>query len=506
MKHEQRTDAPRTDAPVRATAGRIAVTAVAAPLLACLLSGCPVVKPEAAAKAVEAPARFKGGGQSGETPRARWWTLFDDPYLNGLIERIDGENLELRAGLARIGQAYAALGISRSDLVPNLDGTGEVQRIRRSENDQGGGSGFRTEPGGEGALGFQSSGGGGNPYTQYRAGLALGWEIDLWGRVRYLVDAGAADAAAVERATEDLRLSLQGQLARNYFTLRFLDEEQRVLQEAVQTRRDNLKVATDRFEGGGTGELDVARAETELSTTRADLARLAGSRTRLENAIAVLAGTQPSNFEIPRRPPAARLPEVRAGLPIQVLENRPDVAEAVARLEAANARIGVAKAEFFPRVNLVGTGGLSSIDSNDFLAWSSRYFAIGPEISVPVYQGGRLKANLAGRRAEQEEALADYQQTVLAAFRDVEDALADLAAYRDERAATLAAVRSSKRALSLSRRRYEEGLVSSIEVIDAIREQLAAERRAVQVRGLQYVSTVELIQAIGGGMSSQHAK
>jgi len=452
--------------------------------------GCalePIVKTDPVSKAVETPSHFKGLSERGQAPRPEWWKLFHDSRLDELVARLDSDNFELRAGMARIDRARAVIGVARAEGLPLLNGEGAVTRNRISEGSR------------ENRFFDQY-------FTRYDAGLALGWELDLWGRVRHLVDANEAEAAAVARAVEDLRLSLRSQVARNYFALRFLDEERRVLQGAVESRQENLKIATDRFEGGRTGELDVARAETELAVTKAELARLAGSRTRLENAIAVLVGEPPSTFRIEQRPPSSRLPVVRPGLPVQVLENRPDVAEAIARLDAANSRVGVAKAEFFPKVSLVGNGGLSSIEPNDFLTWTSRNFAFGPEISLPIFQGGRLRGNLASRRAEQEEALSNYQQTVLEAFQDVEDALADLAALRNEKTAQSDAVAASNRALDLSEQRYREGLVSSIEVVDAIREQLDAERRAVQIQGQQHEATVRLIQAIGGGLAPKHVK
>lgn len=465
---------------------RTAATGVLLVLTGLLLSSCKSLEENASTDTVT-PGQFKEGGTRGETPPTKWWCLFNDSQLNRLANQIESDNFQLKAGLARIDQAYAVLGISRAELVPNLNGSGSVTRNRTSANDLGGNF-------------FQ------NYSTQYRGAIAAGWEVDLWGRVRNAVRGAEADALQVENLTDELRLSLQSQLAQNYFTLRFLDEEKRVLREALRTRTDNLDIARQRFEGELTGELDVARAQTELAATRADLARLKAPRTRLENAIAVLVGKAPSNFRIPNTSLDFRLPTVKAGLPLDVLESRPDVAAAIARLESTNAQIGVAKAEFFPRLDLVGSGGLSSVSSSNFFDWSSRTFAIGPEVTLPIFQGGRLKANLKGARAAQAEALATYQDTVLNALREVDDALVDLVALRSERDAQFLAISASNRALALSNQRYKEGLVSSIEVVDAVREQLTAERRMVQIRSQQYVATVQLIQAIGGGLPEKYTK
>lgn len=456
----------------------------AALILALLVSGCRV-GPKHQLPQTKMPASFKGGGTTGESPRPLWWQVFEDPELSELVQRIEQDNFDLRAALARVDQAYAVLGVNRSQRVPNITANGLVQRNRTSANDLGGR--------------FFS-----NYLTQYRAGLALGWEIDLWGRVRSLVDASAADAVVAQAGADDVRLALQAQLARNYFALRFLDEEKRVLESAVKTRVDNLDLAKIRFEGGRSGELDVARADTELAATQAALVRLKAPRTRLENAIAVLVGETPSDFRLAEKPVTGGAPQVAAGLPMKLLDNRPDVAAARAQLVAANARIGVAVADYYPRVNLVGSGGLSSINAGDFFDWSSRTFSIGPEVTLPIFQAGRIRSNVKRTRAAHAEAVAAYQQTVLGALLEVEDALADLAALRDESVAQAQAVKASNRALELSNRRYQEGLVSSIEVVDAVREELTAERRAVQIRGQQFEATVRLIQALGGGISEQH--
>ena len=452
-----------------------------AALFVILLVGCRTT-PDLSLPEAANPAAFKGQAQSAkEALRADWWRGFGDDALTQLIKRIDESNLELQLALARADQAYAALGMVRSELFPTLDGRGTTQRRRRSGEDLGG---------------FAS-----NPSTEYRAALALGWEIDLWGRVRYLVKAGQAEAAAEDALAEDVRLALRGLLARNYFALRTIDQEQQVLEEAVVTRKDNLRLAQRRFAAGITPELDVARADTELATTRSELASLHGPRTRLENAIAVLTGRAPSDYHLAKGVFKPRLPEIRAGVPMEMLAARPDVAAAKAELEASYARIGVARAEYFPRVTLKGSGGYSNTQSQNFLKWSSRTFDLGPEVTLPIFQGGHLRANEKRARAEFSEAVANYRQTVLNALREVENALADLAAARNQTGAQNRAVEAADRTLELSNKRYRAGLVSSLEVLDAVREQLDAKRRAVQIRGQQLEATVQLIQGLGGSHS-----
>ncbi|MDF1812401.1 MAG: efflux transporter outer membrane subunit [Verrucomicrobiales bacterium] len=411
----------------------------------------------------------------------QWWTLFRDEELNALVRKVDDGSFELKAGLARIERACAVLGVSRSDLYPQLNGEGSAIKTRTSKNDLGSGGGIK------------------NNYNQYRAAMGMEWEFDLWGRIKYLINSAEADVEATMLAQQDLRLSLKGQLAQNYFALRFLDEEHRVLTAAVKIRIDNVKLASDRFKAGRTGELDVARAETELATARASLASISGQRTRLENAIAVIVGEPASDFRISRTPKApAYLPAIKAGVPMNVLENRPDIAAQIKVLKSIYNRIGSAKAEFLPRVSLISSAGLSSIDAGDFLSWSSRTFTLGPSISTPIFQGGRLRSNQKQIEAECKEAVADYQQLVLVAFREVEDALADLASARNQRDAQLEALSASRKSLNLSIVRYQEGLVNSLETIDATREQLNIERGYVQIRALEYDATVRLIRALGG--------
>ncbi len=424
---------------------------------------------------------------AGESVRTQWWKVFHDPFLDQSMRELETENLSLRAGMARVEQAYAALGITEGDLYPSASGGGLIQRNRVSQNDAGGAF-------------FP-------PYTtQYRASLGLSWEVDLWGRVRQAVRGAEAQATEAESLLAELRLSLQAQLARNYFAMRWLEEEERVLQRAVASRRKNLRLAKKRFQGEISSELDVARADAELAATEAELARIHAPYQQRKHAVAVLLGKAPAQFTPPRGELDFRLPSVRSGTTCKILEARPDIAAAAARLEQANAALGVAKAERLPRLDLVGAGGLSSISADDFLNWSSRTFTIGPEVSVPLFQGGRLQANVERTRAAQREALANYQQVVLTALQEVEDALADLDALRGERRAQLRAVAAADKAFRLSDKRYTEGLVSSIEVIDAVREQLNAQRRAVQLRSLQYDATVRLIQAVGGGQGKSFVK
>ncbi len=452
-----------------------------------------MVGPDHSIPESEGAASFKGGSADYSTRLSRnWWKIFGDGKLNSLMAELQSGNFDLRSAEARRNQAYAALGVSRSLIYPQVFSDGSVTRNRVTESDRFGGSGNNR------------SGGGGNSsnyFTNYQIGMQLGYEVDLWGRVRRIVEASRAEATAAELSVDQVRLSLQAQLARSYFAMRFIDSEAHVLEQALETRQETLDLASDRFEGGATSELDVAQAESELAVTRAQLVALEAPRAALENAVAILSGRNPSNFNLSTGAFDRPAPRVSAGSPASLLGRRPDVFIAERNLAATSARIGVAEADFFPRVSLIGSGSLSSVDSSDFLDWSSRQFTIGPQVDLPLFQGLRRKADFELAKQKHEEALADYQQTVLRAFGDVENALAARRGSNKEINAQQASVDAAKRSFDLSEIRYKEGVSSYLEVVDSQRELLNARRLEVQARGRSYEATVQLIQSLGGGFS-----
>lgn len=412
----------------------------------------------------------------------KWWTIFNDSKLNSLISSLEKGSFDLRAAEARRIQAYSTLGLDRTQLYPALSGSGSATRNRISEND------FMAAQGGPAIY-----------YNQYRVGLSLSYELDLWGRVRRLIESSRAETAAAEVTVDQVKLSLQSQLASSYFAMRFLDSEAAVLNKSLTTRRESLKLAKELFEGGSSSELDVARAEVQLTNAEAQLISLEGPRASLENSIAVLIGKNPSNFSISPSAITRNAPRISAGTPASLLGRRPDVFIAERTLAAASAQIGVTEAKFYPKLSLIGSSGLSSLNSSTFLQFSSSQFAIGPEIELPVIQGNRRDAAVNRSQARQREALAQYQQTVLSAFADVENALVDRRSASREMAALKKSVTASQRAFDLSNTRYKEGVASYLEVIDSQRELLSSERSEVQARGRSFAATVRLIQALGGG-------
>ena len=442
-----------------------------------------MVGPEHSVPEMESAKKYKTSSSTYASRVSKnWWREFGDTKLNSLMADLEKGNFDLRAAEGRRNQAYAALGIDRSQLYPNVSSGGSATRERKSENSNGGGA-MQTY------------------HNEYNVSMTLGYEIDLWGRVRRIVEAGKANATAAEISVDQVKLSLQAQLAKSYFALRFIDSEAEVLQETLKTRKESLKLASDLSDAGKSSDLDVARAEAQLASAQAQLVSLQGPRANLENAIAILVGKNASNFSISQQAINSKAPVVSAGTPVELLGRRPDVFIAERMLAASSAEIGIKEAAFYPKISLIGSGGYSSINSSNFLSYSSSKFSIGPNVDLPLFQGLRRKADVALAKAQHEEALANYQQTVLGAFADVENALAARTAAINEITAQQESVAASKKALDLSDARYREGVSSYLEVIDSQREMLNAQRSEVQARNRSFAATIQLIQALGGGFS-----
>jgi len=457
-----------------------------------------------------------GGTAEPKLAQDAWWTLFHDKDLNQLMEMTSAGNLDARAALARLDQAQAFIRVARADMLPNLGAGSSVTLSRQgvgsssSSGQIGGttqtGSVTGTNTGGTTGTGSNASSGlGGGLGSQgitreiYDAGLSLDWELDFWGRVRRLVEGAKADRNAAEADLDTILLSVRAQAARTYYSIRALDEEIRVVRETQGTRRTALDLQVKQKDVGAASDLEVSRANAELASTLATEQSLLRSRGQLENALGTLTGHRASNFKLAPRAWNPRAPRVSTGIPGELVVRRPDVARAEEQLVAANARIGSAQAEFLPRVTLGGNAGFSGLSASEFVNWSSRAWAFSPSVQLPVFQGGRLKGNLARVKAEYDEALANYQQQCLVAFEDVETALNDLATLRAELSAQSQVVSASRRVEELTNRRYTDGAVNYFEVVDAQRTTLDAQRREAQLRGLQFTGTVTLIQALGGG-------
>jgi multidrug efflux system outer membrane protein len=345
------------------------------------------------------------------------------------------------------------------------------------------------------------------PANVYNARLSASYEVDLFGRVSSNVAAARGDAGAVEATYRSVLLSLQADVAQTYFRLRSLDAEIATVNHTVQLREESVRVTGRRFDAGDIGEFDLSRAKTELATARSEAIGLQRQRATAEHALAVLLGKPASNFSAPSAPlsDVAALPVIPAGLPSTLLERRPDIASAQRSMEAANARIGVARSAMFPALNLSAGGGGVGTSFAEVFKWSSRSWLLGAALSMPLIDGGRNRNNVVRSEAALEEAVGSYRQSVLTAFAEVEDNLAGLRILAGQSAELEAAVISARRSADLARKLYDAGRGSYLELLDAQRNLAIVERNAVQLRGDRAITTVALIRALGGGWDASPA-
>ncbi|MDF1740235.1 MAG: efflux transporter outer membrane subunit [Verrucomicrobiales bacterium] len=443
------------------------------------MTGCNVDPSELSSSTVNAGAKYKNGGSERPLlPAGDWWACFNDPVLTQLIRKLEADNPSLAVALARYDRARNELGLAQADRFPSVSGDVVWKRKRDSA------SGVFVPPE--------------INYSEYRAALNLKYEIDLWGRVRQTVEAAQAEEKAAAADVAAARLSLQAELAKQYFQLRYADAEMEILKRGVSLREENLRLVRARVNGGEETGLGLARAQTEVDSTKAQEHELSRSRASLFNAIAALCGEVPGQLKIPaggiKDPP--RIP---SGLPSQLLTRRPDIVAADRRMAATVAQIGATKASYLPRVNLAASGGLSSLDLGTFFDPSSLFGEIGPEVQVPLYQAGRSGLDIGRAYANSDEAVALYRETVLKAFREVEDALSAMRYLDKEIVSRRRASASSGEATRLSSQRYKGGLVSYLEVVDAENSSLNAKRSRIQAESARLVTSVQLIQALGGG-------
>ena len=440
----------------------------------------------------DAEGTWKTAQPSEDVTRGEWWKVFDDPKLNELEQQALDANQNLKAAAARVKEARALNQAARAGLFPTLDaGFGPTkQRVSAASL-------------------FEPDGTDVPQQTLWRAQATASYEVDLFGRVASTVDAAKADTQRSEALYRSVLLALQADVAQNYFALRELDAEADVFMQAVTLREQSLALVQRRFDEGEITELDVQRAKSELASARSDAMTVQRLRAASEHGLAVLLGETPAAFAIAPSPIQAVNLRIPPGLPSSLLERRPDIAAAERAMAAANARVGVAKAAFFPSLTLTGTGGFESATLGDLFKWSSRAFLLGPlagtALTVPLFDGGRRRGNLANARAVYDEDVAQYRQQVLVAFREVEDGLADLRILETQTQTQDEALKASQRAADLSRKQYTEGAVNYLDVLDAQRTVLQARRTAVQLQGVQAASTVSLIRALGGGWGDMKA-
>ncbi|HMC14856.1 MAG TPA: efflux transporter outer membrane subunit [Albitalea sp.] len=454
-----------------------------APLVAALLlAGCastpvatPTAPPAIPAEFKEAAIRWSVAPPAEAQPRGAWWKAFGDPLLDDLVERAASANTSIAQAAARLAQARAVLRATDAERAPQASLGAGVTR-------QGGVANATGTAG-----------------TLASAGANFSYELDLFGRLAKASDAAALDAKAQQALLQSTRLLVQANVAQTYFALRALDNERALMRDTVAAYADTLRLTESRYRGGDVAELDVARVRTEVAATRSEALALERRRAELEHALAVLVGELPAGFAIAEVDWAGAPPSIPAGLPSTLLARRPDVSAAQSAMLAAQARVGVAQAAWFPSLALTASGGYASPELGDLFKWSARAWSIGALLSLPLFDGGRREAGIQGANAQLEGAAASYRENVLVAFRDVEDQLSALRLLNAQADMQTQAVASASRATVLSDSRYRNGLVSQLELLDARRSEANNRRQAVQVRAAQYQATIGLIRALGGG-------
>lgn len=457
-------------------------------VVALVLAGCSTAKPPDQVK-LDLPTQYrekseqldgawKVAAPADNTDRGAWWTVYGDNDLGKLIVEATMSNPNLAMALARVKDARATVGVVDADRGVQLDAGVGPTRVGNAQTTA----------------------------TTYRAPLSFSYEVDLFGRLSDSSRAARLDADGQEAAYRSVLLALQSDVAQLYFTIRSLDSEIDVLQKTIALRQEGLDLAQRRFDAGDTSELDVAQAKTEWATTSAELEGVNRERARSDHALAILLGKAPAEFTLAVVPFNAPIVTVPAGLPSDLLERRPDIAQAQRQLAASSARIGAAKAAFFPKLLLTGSAGYESNELRDLFKWSSRSWMLGPVVgtllSMPLFDGGRNRSNLARADANYEGMVANYRQQVLVGFRDVEDNLSALRTLDRQMVFEEQAIKSAQLAARLADSRYRNGSASYFEVIDAQRSNLSSQRSRVRSAGQRAVASVGLIRALGGGWES----
>jgi NodT family efflux transporter outer membrane factor (OMF) lipoprotein len=469
-------------------AARVCLATAALGLAGCMV-GPKYSKPAALtapADAGQQPADFKESNgwkqaQPADATLAQdWWRIFGNAELDGLEAQVDVSNQSVKAAEAQFRQARALVAESRAGLYPTVSTTPGITTSRISSNIP------LTEPG----LG---------EYSNFALPFDLSYELDAWGRIRRSITAARADMQATAADLATARLSMHAEMAIDYFELRSLDAQKQLLESTLATYQKALDFNQNRFEGGLASGAEVAEARTQLEAVRAQSVDVGAARAQFEHAIAVLAGRSAESLSLAPEPLATEPPAVPTGIPSQLLERRPDIAAAERRMAAANEQIGIARAAFYPTLQITASGGYEARSIVDWFNWPSRFWALGPNALQTLFDAGRRRAVTEAATAGYDATVADYRQSALNAFREVEDSLATLRVLEQESAAQRVAVEAARKSLELSMNRYTGGLVTYLEVVTAQSTALANERIEVDLQRRRMDACVLLIKALGGG-------
>jgi len=441
-------------------------------LLPLVIAGC-AIGPNYSKPETEVPAQYKEAGDwivaqpNDAAPKGKWWAAFNDPVLDTLISQVEVSNQTLKSAEARYRQARAQVASARSGLFPTLGGSANASRSRAAGQ-------------------------------SYQVAIDARWEIDVWGRIRRLIEAARAGEEASAADLEAAKLSLQAELATNYFQLRVTDTQRELLDDTVAAFQKSYDMTQNRYKVGVAARVDVVQAESQLLSTQAQAIDLKATRAQLEHAIAVLIGKPPAAFELSPAQFQVRIPEVPPGIPTTLLERRPDIAAAERRMGAANAQIGVAQAAYFPALSLTGSAGFASNALSTLFSAPSRFWSIGAGLAGTLLDFGARGAAVDISRAQYDATVADYRQTVLSGFQEVEDNLAAVRYLAEESRVQQEAARAARESVVLTVNQYKAGTVSFLNVVQVQATQLNEERQTVQLLGRRLAATVALIRALGG--------
>jgi NodT family efflux transporter outer membrane factor (OMF) lipoprotein len=474
--------------------------AVLTPILACLacsscLVGSRYKRPDVQVPPgyKEAPVESAGVQWKTATPdggvlRANWWELFGDHQLNAMENTVATANQNVALAEARFRQAVGLVAFNRSNFFPTVTTSPSITT-------SGGARSPAIRAGTDQAASSRR-------FTNYSFPFGVSWEPDFWGRIRLSVQNAAAAAQASAADVANVRLSMQAELALDYFQLLSLDMQERILDDTIAAYQRALKLTIDRRNGGVASRADVVQAQTQLDSARAQQTELGVARSQLEHAIAVLTGQAPSGFTVARGHIAAGPPEIPAGLPAELLERRPDIAAAERSVAAANAQIGLARTAYFPNITFNAAGGFQSTSFTNWISWPSHFWSIGPGVAATIFDFGRRRADVRQSQAAYEAAVANYRQVTLGAFQEVEDQLSALRLLSQEALEQDTAVRGAVEALQLETERYKAGTVSYLNIITEQTIELTNQRVAVQILERRMAAAVQLIRALGGGWSA----
>ena len=455
--------------------------------LGLLLGGC-TVGPNYVRPSTEVPPAYKESASPGFTAaqpadalaKGKWWEIYADPELNSLEDQVTAANQSLKAAQAQFEQARAAVQVARAAYYPTVSGSGSASRVRQSQNGPLFGA---TSP---------------VNYNDFQLPIDASWEPDVWGRVRRTVEAARSEAQASAADLAGVDLSLHAELALDYFELRGLDSQKQLLDSTVVSYERALELTESRYKGGIASAVDVAQAQTQLETTRAQDEDTDVQRTAFEHAIAVLIGKPPAEFSRMPTPLTTPPPPVPASVPSELLERRPDIAAAERRVEEANANIGVARSAYYPQFALTGDGGFESSRLGTLLQGPAGFWALAGSAAELIFDGGERRGMTAEARAAYDESVDNYRQTTLSAFQDVEDNLAALRVLQNEAKTQDGAVAAAQHSLDLSITRYKGGVANYLEVTTAQSAALSDEVTAVSILTRRMAASVLLVKALGG--------